>query len=208
MTEKYNNKNLHSIPKTIDEAVEMLKSILQKDTLDKLKEDIDDDLDYELTLFIRNSFGLWDKNINPHLTHTHPDHISSIILDKLKNDLGAVSNKALSSHIKSKKLYLDDLRDSPDSSYNIVRSYKDAVRYVKQFGVPYFISFDHDLGEDENGNLLPTGYDFAKWLVEMDMDNMYGGLPENFSFYVHSANPVGKKNIETYLNNYLKHKRM
>ena len=57
-------------------------------------------------------------------------------------------------------------------------------------------------GVDENENLLPTGYDFAKWLVDMDMDNIYK-FPENFSFHVHSANPVGKANIEGYLNNYL-----
>ena len=55
----------------------------------------------------------------------------------------------------------------------------------------------------ENEKLLPTGFDFAKWLVEMDMDNIYK-FPENFSFHVHSANPVGKANIEGYLNNYLK----
>lgn len=101
------------------------------------------------------------------------------------------------------KLYLDDVRDLPDESFDLARSYDEAVNYVKQHGIPTFISFDHDLGVDENEKLLPTGFDFAKWLVEMDMDNIYK-FPENFSFHVHSANPVGKANIEGYLNNYLK----
>ena len=103
------------------------------------------------------------------------------------------------------KLYLDDLRPLPDDSYILVRSYDEAVEYVKQNGIPSFISFDHDLGIDSDDNLLPTGNDFAKWLVEMDMNGTYQ-FPENFSFYVHSANPVGKTNIESYLNNYLKYK--
>ncbi|MFY9075957.1 hypothetical protein CRU99_13530 [Malaciobacter mytili] len=100
------------------------------------------------------------------------------------------------------KLYLDDLRPLPDNSYILVRSYEEATKFVNKYGIPSFISFDHDLGVDKNEKLLPTGYDFAKWLVEMDMDKIYL-FPENFSFKVHSANPVGKINIETYLNNYL-----
>ncbi|MGH2308113.1 cyclic-phosphate processing receiver domain-containing protein [Aliarcobacter sp. ERUVET-8] len=100
------------------------------------------------------------------------------------------------------KLYLDDVRDLPDESFDLARSYEEAVLFVKENGIPPFISFDHDLGVDENEKLLPTGFDFAKWLVEMDMDNIYK-FPENFSFHVHSANPVGKGNIESYLNNYL-----
>ena len=100
------------------------------------------------------------------------------------------------------RMFLDDIR-VPIENYDIVvRSYDEAVELVKQNGIPTFISFDHDLGVDENENLLPTGYDFAKWLVDMDMDNIYK-FPENFSFHVHSANPVGKANIEGYLNNYL-----
>lgn len=103
----------------------------------------------------------------------------------------------------NKKLYLDDIRELPDNSYILVRSYEEAIKFVNTYGIPSFISFDHDLGVDENKNLLPTGYDFAKWLVEMDMDKKYF-FPKDFNFKVHSANPVGKVNIEAYLNNYLK----
>ncbi|OCL90817.1 cyclic-phosphate processing receiver domain-containing protein [Arcobacter porcinus] len=104
--------------------------------------------------------------------------------------------------MKKTKLYLDDLRDLPDNSYTLVRSYMEAIDFIENNGIPEFISFDHDLGVDEKDNLLPTGYDFAKWLVDMDIDNIHK-FPKNFSFYVHSANPVGKANIESYLNNYL-----
>lgn len=105
----------------------------------------------------------------------------------------------------NKKLFLDDLRSLPDDTYDLVRNYDEAILYVKKFGIPNFISFDHDLGIDSQETLLPTGYDFAKWLVEMDMDNKYV-FPCDFDFIVHSANPIGKVNIERYLNNYLKYK--
>lgn len=101
------------------------------------------------------------------------------------------------------KLYLDDVRNLPDDSFILVKSYEEAILFVKKYGIPSYISFDHDLGVDENGNLLPTGYDFAKWLVDMDIDNIHK-FPKNFNFNVHSANPVGRLNIESYLNNYLK----
>ena len=100
-------------------------------------------------------------------------------------------------------LYLDDIRfPQYVNEYIIVRNYKEAVEFVEMYGIPRQISFDHDLGMDEDGNILPSGYDFAKWLVEMGMNGRYT-IPEDFEFTVHSANPVGKENIESYLNNYL-----
>lgn len=103
------------------------------------------------------------------------------------------------------KMYLDDIR-TPITNYDvIVRSFDKAVEYVKQNGIPKFISFDHDLGCDENGNVLKNGHDFAKWLVKMDLEDKYK-FPEDFSFNVHSANPIGRNNIEAILNNYLQFK--
>lgn len=103
------------------------------------------------------------------------------------------------------KMYLDDIRIPSDSSFIIIRSFSEAVSFVLQNEVPSFISFDHDLGMKE-GKLLETGYDFAKWLVENDIEGIIF-IPEDFSFNVHSANPVGSRNIESYLNNYLKFKK-
>ena len=105
------------------------------------------------------------------------------------------------------KLYLDDLRypdDHPD--WRLARNYHDALWYVKTFGLPYHISFDHDLAFDHYSlNPRPrefTGYDFAKWFCDYCMDNDLD--LSGFTFKVHSANPVGAKNIQTYMDNFMK----
>ena len=99
------------------------------------------------------------------------------------------------------KIFLDDIRNPPfPDSWTVIRSYEHAVQYVKEHGVPSHISFDHDLGDQGT----KTGHDFAKWLVEYDMD--YDVIPEDFTYAVHSANPPGANNIRTLLRNYLEHK--
>lgn len=100
------------------------------------------------------------------------------------------------------RMFLDDIR-VPIENYDIVvRSYDEAIEFVKLNGIPTFISFDHDLGCDEIGNILKSGYDFAKCLVDMDIENIHK-FPNNFTFDIHSANPIGKNNIKSILNNYL-----
>ena len=37
------------------------------------------------------------------------------------------------------KLYLDDVRDLPDESFLLARSYEEAVLFVKENGIPTFI---------------------------------------------------------------------
>lgn len=96
-----------------------------------------------------------------------------------------------------KKLYLDDIRIPKTKGWDIVRSYDAFVKWIEKNGVPDEISFDHDLG-DEN---TKTGYDAAKWIGEYCLDSGIP-LPE---YNVHSANPVGRANIEFYLNNISKH---
>ena len=99
-------------------------------------------------------------------------------------------------------LFLDDERYPPKDGQNwaIARTMEDVLMYLRQNGMPSFISFDHDLGDKE-----PTGYDIAKFLVGLDMssDNDYK-FSKDFSYYVHSQNPVGKANIEGYLDNYMR----
>ena len=68
--------------------------------------------------------------------------------------------------------------------------------------MPEFISFDHDLGENEF-----TGYVIAKRLCDIDMNDELPSFSETFDYYVHSQNPVGKENIEKYLDNYLEFKK-
>lgn len=105
-----------------------------------------------------------------------------------------------------KKLFLDDIR-TPDMVYakaearnfKVVRSYAEFVTEVKQNGLPDFISFDNDLGLDQNGEVASDGYAVAKWLVyESGLDL------RKLKFKVHSANPVAAEQIRGLLNNYLK----
>jgi hypothetical protein len=83
----------------------------------------------------------------------------------------------------------------------IARSAAQAIALVEARGMPSFVSFDHDLGLNADGSLAPSGHDFAKWLIEEDLSGRR--LPDEFEFVVHSANPVGKKNIEGLLRGYL-----
>lgn len=105
----------------------------------------------------------------------------------------------------SYNLFLDDLRSVvmvyPGQAENfiLVCSYEDFIKYIDEHGLPEFISFDNDLGEDENGVLLPDGYACTKWLVyESRLDLTF------LKFNVHSANPVAKIQIESLLRNYIK----
>jgi hypothetical protein len=115
-------------------------------------------------------------------------------------------------------LFIDDERELTDvtwapwqvrelyrnEEWKIARNGTEVMDFFLQLGMPSYISFDHDLGEDSG-----TGYDIVKLLVDIDMkttEDMYR-FSDNFSFYVHSQNPIGKANIEGYLNNYLKHKK-
>lgn len=104
------------------------------------------------------------------------------------------------------KLFLDDERFPPDdgAQWTIVRTFEQAVDWVQTYGCPSFISFDNDLGVDEQGNNRLEGWHFARWLVEYDLDNNV--IPDNFEFYVHSQNVAGKQAIQSRLENYLKFK--
>lgn len=97
------------------------------------------------------------------------------------------------------RLFIDDERLPADQDYDMIiaRDFVEVMNLISDLGMPVFISFDHDLGMDR-----ATGFDIAKTLVDMDLDG-WAKFPPNFSFYVHSQNPVGKANIENYLNQYL-----
>ncbi len=101
-------------------------------------------------------------------------------------------------------LYIDDLRD-PKTNRNwiIVRNFEEAVEFMQKNGCPNYISFDHDLGDIGT----KTGKDVANWIVERDQEFEGEFIPEDFEFNVHSANPVGAKNIEGLLTQYLAFKK-
>jgi hypothetical protein len=97
------------------------------------------------------------------------------------------------------KLYLDDLRKPRGKGWVVVRSYDEAVAYVEENGFPQAVSLDHDLGAGTK-----TGMDFARYLVEKDLDS--NSMPDNFEYNIHSANPVGRANIDGLLLRYITHK--
>lgn len=93
-----------------------------------------------------------------------------------------------------RRIYLDDIRNPQTEGFTVLRSYQEFVDFTLMFGCPEYISFDHDLGND-----LPSGHDCLQWLIERDLRlqiQKQKFISDNFEINVHSANPVGKENIE------------
>jgi len=118
-------------------------------------------------------------------------------------------------------LWLDDVRDPfeddwlnfscLDGNYNVVwvKNYEEFTLWVRDNGLPDGINFDHDLADEHytpkqywSDYKEKTGLDCAKWLVDYCMDYSVE-LPR---WYSHSANPVGRDNINAYLVGFLKQK--
>lgn len=72
---------------------------------------------------------------------------------------------------------------------DVARNYNEAIALL-QANKYDMICFDHDLGENQ-----PTGMDIAKWIVS--------NLDYKFEFYVHSANPIGRTNIDSLLRQWI-----
>lgn len=106
---------------------------------------------------------------------------------------------------------LEEASNIPNSEWEIVRSYDEFVNYIRDYGVPSVISFDHDLdiehimyyyahtqdtGIIEYGNFkVKTGYHCAQFLVEHCHHN-HLKLPK---YFIHSANRYGASNIKKVL---------
>jgi hypothetical protein len=133
-----------------------------------------------------------------------------------------------------KLLWLDDYRDPKDTEtdwmlfsclgrdveIHWVKNYEEFVNYIEQNGLPDGINFDHDLEDShytpekywdnyeeskkfqEDQKHEKTGYHCAKWLIDYCIDNKKE-LP---TWSSHSANPVGRDNINNILFNF-KYKR-
>lgn len=109
----------------------------------------------------------------------------------------------------SYKLFLDDVRtvgmvykNMTVEDFIVVRNFNEFKSVIIQKGLPEFISFDNDIGLDEQGNLAPDGYAAAKWLVYESGLNL-----TNLKFNIHSANPVAAEQIKSLLNNHIKLKK-
>jgi hypothetical protein len=83
------------------------------------------------------------------------------------------------------QLFLDDVRNPPvGDDWAVVRSFDEAVNWMKCNQFPYFVSFDQHLGDGQK-----TGEDFAQWLIEFDIT--HNKMPYDFTFAVHSDRPEG-----------------
>lgn len=91
------------------------------------------------------------------------------------------------------KIFLDDIRNPPDDTWTLARSYDEFIVMVLSDNKITDISFDHDLGMI-NGIEAPSGMDAAKFFVNeaLDDDNLVKNLQ---LVHVHSANPAGVQNI-------------
>lgn len=90
------------------------------------------------------------------------------------------------------KIFLDDdpVRDSwVDDTWTIVRTASEAWELL-QTNVVEEISLDHDLGNDNDG----TGYTIIRFLERWAFDGRWFQIPEKIT--IHSANPVGRKNMQ------------
>ena len=85
------------------------------------------------------------------------------------------------------KVYLDDVRDTPDG-WKRVYWPDEAIELLKT-GMVTEISLDHDLGDDVRG----TGYDVVLWIEEAVMTN--GFSPP--AIRVHSANVSARSKMES-----------
>ena len=108
------------------------------------------------------------------------------------------------------KLYLDDIR-VPSHTYSnpeqwiLYRSPEELISFFSQnYSLITHISFDHDLNwyiKDTSEEI--TGYSCLKTLCSIMIDK--GINPNQYTFYFHSANPVGKQNMVSYWDNFRKY---
>ena len=92
------------------------------------------------------------------------------------------------------KLWVDDERPAPEG-WVWAATYSAAIA-VLSTGMVDEISLDHDLGTEK------TGYDIGRWLEEQAFHNAPDNLPPVNKIYVHSANSVGRENIQRCIDNF------
>jgi hypothetical protein len=89
-------------------------------------------------------------------------------------------------------LFLDDIRNPVDGDWIVARSVAEAMELINSNGLPVAMSLDHDLGDH-----VPTGKDFLNDLVEIAQDSKTTSELSRVQMTVHSANPVGRANMES-----------
>lgn len=89
------------------------------------------------------------------------------------------------------KLFLDDVRDPPDSSWTVVRTTKDCIAALENSQVIVDVcSLDHDLGSEKSNE---DGYEVLKW-IERNCSRDTSYLPPR-SILIHTSNPVARERM-------------
>lgn len=98
-------------------------------------------------------------------------------------------------------LYIDDERQLPSdllqTGWIRARSFHEAINMLEIYNFEC-ISLDHDLASFY-GNVELTGYHIVQWLAERKHNGKFVPL----KYRVHTANPVGRANMESVINRYL-----
>lgn len=86
-------------------------------------------------------------------------------------------------------IWVDDVRNPTIPNATWCRSYESAIAAINNsYEDSIVLCLDHDLGEEK------TGYDIAKYIVE-------NNIPISL-IQIHSANPVGRSNMNQLLTRY------
>ena len=139
-----------------------------------------DNIDYE-----------WEKNENT-IKENSLEKLTILWLDDQRDPYKYLNTKSTSATFARNKQFYDDLSKHYDINFVWVKNIYQFINYIKNNGVPQFVSFDHDLnnrgggeGLSDEQKLNNNGVNCAKWLVNY-CKQMGQSLPK---FYVHSANP-------------------
>ena len=105
-------------------------------------------------------------------------------------------------------IYVDDIRQddvwfnshfSSEWRPHTCRTYQstiDLITAILYSGeiAQFFLDLDHDLGEGNENELEPSGYEICKWIVENQIPLV--------GFHIHSMNIVGANNMRQLLTHY------
>ena len=93
------------------------------------------------------------------------------------------------------KLFIDDERNPVDTDAIVVRNSAAAIQWiVNHQQLPNEIMFDHDLGGDDTSRVVIHW--LSNWMIDRNVK-----FPKEFTWSVHSQNPIGREYINGYMAN-------